>query len=384
MNPPSVIHPRRLPLAAAGLVACGLALLAACGKKEEAAKGPSGVPVVVAAVERRDVPQRVSSIGTVRPLNEVVIRPQVTGILTEVLFREGQMVAKGAPLARIDDRSIAAALAQVEAEKRSREAQLKSAELDLERYAGLVGRQVVSRQQIDQQQATVDRLKAEVLASEATIAAQRVQLSHTHISSPLAGRVGIRRVDPGNLVQASDEAGLVTVTQIDPISIVFTVPQEVLGRLRMAAGRNDGMKVKAFDRDAGTALGEGRITTFDNQIDPATGTLRLRAQFANPGGTLWPGQFVALQLETSISPNLLAFPARAIQQGLDSPYVFRIVDGKAEVVQVKPVYQDDQLAAVAEGLAAGDSVVTDGQSRLKPGTKVRIPEAAGASSGSGS
>jgi RND family efflux transporter MFP subunit len=165
---------------------------------------------------------------------------------------------------------------------------------------------------------------------------------------------------------------------------VFTVPQEVLGRLRMAAGKDGGMKVTAYDRDAGTALGEGRITTFDNQIDPATGTLRLRAQFANPGGTLWPGQFVALQLETSISPDLLAFPARAIQQGLDSPYVFRIVDGKAEVVPVKPVYQDDQLAAVSEGLAAGDSVVTDGQSRLKAGTKVRLPEASGAASGSGS
>ncbi len=384
MNPPAFIRPRRLPLAAAALAACGLALLAGCGRKEEAAKGPSGVPVVVATVARRDVPQRVSSIGTVRPLNEVVIRPQVTGVLTELLFREGQMVAKGAPLARMDDRSIAAALAQVEAEKRSREAQLKSAELDLERYGGLVGRQVASRQQIDQQQAMVDRLKADVLASEATIAAQRVQLSHTRIASPLAGRVGIRRVDPGNLVQASDEAGLVTVTQIDPISIVFTVPQEVLGRLRMAAGKNGGMKVTAFDRDAGTALGEGRITTFDNQIDPATGTLRLRAQFANPGGTLWPGQFVALQLETSITPNLLAFPSRAIQQGLDSPYVFRIVDGKAEVVPVKPVYQDDQLAAVSEGLAAGDSVVTDGQSRLKPGTKVRIPEASGAASASGS
>jgi RND family efflux transporter MFP subunit len=369
---------------AAVVVACGLALLAACGGKQEAAKGPSGVPVVIATVERRDVPQRVSSIGTVRPLNEVVIRPQVTGVLTEVLFREGQMVAKGAPLARIDDRSIAAALAQVEAEKRSREAQLKSAELDLARYGSLAGRQAISQQQIDQQQAIVDRLKAEVLASEATIAAQRVQLSHTHIMSPLAGRVGIRRIDPGNLVQASDEGGLVTITQIDPISIVFTVPQEAVGRLRATTKVGGGMKVTAFDRDAGTALADGRITTFDNQIDPATGTLRMRAQFANADGKLWPGQFVALQLETSISPDLLAFPARAIQQGLDSPYVFRIVDGKAEVVPVKPVYQDDQLAAVSEGLAAGDSVVTDGQSRLKAGTKVRLPEASGAASGSGS
>lgn len=353
-------------------------VVAGCGKQPAApAAGASGVPVVVATVERRDVPQRLSSIGTVRSLNQVVIRPQVTGILTDVLFREGQMVQKGAPLARIDDRATMAALMQAEAEKASLEAQLKAAQVDLDRYGSLAGRQAISRQQSDQQQATVDRLKADVQASEATIAAQKVQLSYRHITSPVSGRVGIRRVDPGNLVQATDEEGLVTVTQIDPISIVFTVPQEAIGRLRMAAGKSAGMPVTAYDRDAGIALAEGRITTIDNQIDQSTGTLRLRAEFANADGRLLPGQFVAVQMETSISPGLLAFPARALQQGLDTPYVFRIVDGKAEVVPVRPVYQDDQVAAVSEGLAHGDSVVTDGQSRLKAGTKVRVPEASG-------
>lgn len=347
------------------------------GKPAGAAGG--GVPVLVATVQQRDVPHRISSIGTVQSLHTVVIRPQVTGILTEVLFREGDLVRRGEPLARIDDRAIAAALAQAEAEKASRQAQLKSAEVDLARYASLPDQRVISRQQIDQQAALVERLKAEVHASEANIAAQKVQLSYTRITSPVAGRVGIRRVDPGNLLQASDAQGLVTVTQIDPVSIVFTLPQEALGRVTLAPGR-PGPRVTAFDRDAGTPLAQGRVTTFDNQIDAATGTLRLRAEFSNPDGRLWPGQFVALQLETGISPGALVFPARAVQEGLNGPFVFRVRGLKAEVVPVAAVYQDDEIMAVADGLVAGDTVVIDGQSRLRAGSTVRLPADAGGSS----
>ena len=346
------------------------------------AAGSPGVPVLVAVVEQRDVPHRLASIGTVQSLHTVVIRPQVSGVLTEVTFKEGELVRQGAPLARIDDRAIAAALAQAEAERSSRAAQLRSAELDLARYSGVAGQQVVSRQQIEQQAALVERFRADLQASEATIAAQKVQLSFTRITSPVAGRVGMRRVDAGNLVRASDVDGLVTVAQIDPISIVFTLPQEAMASVKLVPGKS-ALRVMAFDRDAGTALAQGRVTTMDNQVDPATGTLRLRAEFANADGRLWPGQFVALQLETGVSPQAMVFPARAIQQGLNGPFVFRIRDSKAEVVPVLAVYRDDDITAVAEGLTAGDIVVIDGQSRLKSGSKVRLPATGEASAAGG-
>lgn len=371
MSIPAVFHSLRVTVAV--VAAISMVLLSACGAGGSGAKAAvaAAVPVKVVAVERRDLPLLISSIGTVKPLNEVVIRPQVAGVLTQVLFREGQMVQKGAPLARIDDRTIVAGLAQVEAEKRSREAQLRSAELDMERYESLAGTQVISRQLIDQQRALVVRLTADVLASDATISAQKVLLSHTHIDSPLSGRVGFRQLDPGNLVRTSDEGGLVTVTQMDPISILFTVPQEALGRLRATAGAERGMTVTALDRDAGIALGKGRITTFDNQIDPATGTLRLRAEFANPDGKLWPGQFVTVRVQAEVSTNALVVPARAVQQGLTGSFVFRVSDSKAVVVPVVTVYQDDEVAIVRDGLAPGDSVVVDGQSRLRNGSAVK-------------
>lgn len=333
--------------------------------------GGSGVPVTVAEVERRDVPQRLSAIGTVQSLHTVVLRPQVTGTITEVLFNEGELVERGALLARIDDRSIKAALAQAQAEKSSGEADLRIAELDLSRYNGLSDRSIVSRQTIDQQAALVEKLKAAIRASEARIEAQRVQLSFTEIRSPVRGRVGIRRIDPGNLVQVGDEQGLVTVTQVDPISVMFTVPQEVLPRLRQAAKAPGQMRVTAFDRDGSAPLAQGRLTTLDNQIDVATGTLRLRAEFANTSSDLWPGQFVTLQLETGTSADATVVPAHAIQQGLEGAFVYRVQDSIAEPVQVVTSYLDDEIAVIATGIVPGDLIVIDGQSRLRPGAKVK-------------
>ena len=341
-------------------------------KSERSAGGASAIPVSVIDVEQRDVPHRISGIGTVQSLHTVVIRPQVTGVVTEVLFKEGELVERGALLARIDDRAIQAALAQAQAEKSSREARLRVAELDLSRYGNLADQHVVSRQTIDQQAALVEQLRADIQASEATIAAQRVQLSFTRIVSPVRGRVGIRRVDQGNLVQAGDANGLVTVTQIDPISIVFTLPQELLGRLRAASSGAVAARVTAFERDARVPLAQGELTTFDNQIDTATGTLRLRAQFDNRDDKLWPGQFVTLQLETGVSANAIVLPARAVRQGLNGAFVYRIRDSKAEVVPIVTAYLDDEIAVVARGVAPGESVVLDGQSRLKAGSLVKI------------
>ena len=343
--------------------------------------GSSSVPVSVAKVERRDVPQRLSSIGTVQSLQTVVIRPQITGILTEVRFKEGELVERGALLARIDDRAIQAALAQAQAEKASKAAQLRSAQLDLTRYGNLIDEHVVSRQTIDKQAALVEELKAGIQASDALIAAQRVQLSFTRIVSPVRGRTGIRRVDQGNLVQAGDPNGLVTVTQIDPISILFTLPQASLHRLAPAGSKAP--SVIAYDRDAGVPLAHGRLTTFDNQIDVATGTLRVRAEFDNHDGKLWPGQFVTLQLQTGVTANAIVLPARAVRQGLNGAFVYRIRDSKAEVVPIVTTYQDEEIATVAGGLAPGDSVVIDGQSRLKAGTVVDISTTSGSANVAG-
>jgi RND family efflux transporter MFP subunit len=335
------------------------------------AGGGSGVPVTVAEAERRDVPQRLSAIGTVQSLHSVVLRPQVTGTITEVLFKEGELVERGVLLARIDDRSIKSALAQAQAEKSSSEADLRIAELDLARYDGLRDRSIVSRQTIEQQAALVEKLKAAIRACEARIEAQRVQLSFTEIRSPVRGRVGIRRIDPGNLVQVGDEQGLVTVTQIDPISVMFTLPQEMLPRLRSASKAGRSMFVTAFDRDGGALLAQGRLTTMDNQIDAATGTLRLRAEFDNASSDLWPGQFVTLQLETGTSMDATVVPAHAIQQGLEGPFVYRVHDAIAEPVQVVTSYLDDEIAVIATGVVPGDVIVIDGQSRLRPGAKVK-------------
>ncbi len=333
--------------------------------------GGSGVPVTVAEAQRRDVPQRMSAIGTVQSLHTVVLRPQVTGTVTEVLFVEGELVERGALLARIDDRTIKAALAQAQAEKASAEADLRIAELDLARYNGLSDRSIVPRQTLEQQAALVEKLKAAIRASEARIDVQRVQLSFTEIRSPVRGRAGIRRIDPGNLVQVGDEQGLVTVTQIDPISVIFTLPQEVLPRLRDVSKASQRMQVTAFDRDGGEPLARGRLTTLDNQIDIATGTLRLRAEFVNTSGELWPGQFVTVQLETGTSANATVVPAHAIQQGLEGPFVYRVQNAVAEPVPVITSYFDDEIAVIVTGVVPGDSIVVDGQSRLKPGAKVK-------------
>ncbi|HEY5760391.1 MAG TPA: efflux RND transporter periplasmic adaptor subunit [Steroidobacter sp.] len=366
-------HNRAAAVGAVVLLAAGCWWYARTPAKLAAAPagGGSGVPVTVAEVERRDVPQRISAIGTVQSLHAVVLRPQVTGTVTEVLFKEGELVERGALLARIDDRTIKAALAQAQAEKSSGEADLRIAELDLARYNGLSDRSIVPRQTIEQQAALVEKLKATIRASEARIEAQRVQLSFTEIRSPVHGRVGIRRIDPGNLVQIGDEQGLVTVTQVDPISIVFTLPQEVLPRLRKASKASRQMRVTAFDRDGSAPLAQGRLTTLDNQIDTATGTLRLRAEFDNASSDLWPGQFVTLQLETGTSENATVVPAHAIQQGLEGPFVYRVQDAIAEPVQVVTSYLDDEIAVIASGVMPGDVIVIDGQSRLKPGAKVK-------------
>lgn len=336
------------------------------------ASSPPPVPVSVAAVELRDIPHRVSGIGSVQPLQTVTLRPQIGGVITEVSFAEGQLVKKNALLARIDDRAVVAALQQAQAQKARNEAQLRSAELDLRRYSDLANSAAVSRQMLEQQRANVQQLQAAIQADEAAIAQQDVQLSYTRIVAPIDGRVGLRHVDAGNLVQAGDPSGLVTITQLDPISVVFTLPQDLLPRVQPLLQAGRALAVTAFERNNGAQLAAGRLTVIDNQIDATTGTVRLRAEFPNANGRLWPGQFVTVELQTSVSNAATVIPARAVQLGLDGAFVYRVRNDKAEVAPVTLAYSDDDIALVTQGVGVGDAVVIDGHSRLKPGSKVRV------------
>jgi len=374
-------------LAALVLLALGAAL--ACrGSDDEsngaarAAGGGPQVPVVVEQVMRRDVPHVLRGIGTVQSLHSVVLRTQVDGVVTEVLFKEGQTVRRGELLARIDDRAIAASLAQARAQKARDEAQLASARADLVRYGNLVAERAIARQTFDQQGALVAQLEAAVRADEATIAAAEVQRSFTRIVAPVSGRVGLRRVDPGNVVRMSDAQGLVTVAQIDPIAVVFPVAQDQLGRLQpLLAAASPDTAVVAFDRDAGTELARGKLITVDNQVDSSSGTISLKAEMPNGDGKLWPGQFVTVELETGLTRDATVVSARAVQRGEAGPYLFRVESGAARVVPVAVGYQDDAIAVIEKGVAAGDTVVVDGHSRLKNGSRVSPSEAKAAPAG---
>ncbi len=345
------------------------------GKKEM--PPPPPVPVGVVRAEQRDVPHMASGIGTVESLHHVTLRPQVEGVLAEVLFQEGQMVRKGDLLARIDDRPFAAALAQAQAEKARNQAQLRAAEQDLTRYENLVKEEAISRQTVEQQQGTVGQLRAAVNASDAAIAAAQVQMSFTRITAPVSGRVGLRRVDPGNLVRATDADGLVTVTQIAPISVVFSLPQTLVPAIQPLLKQPEGAAVTAYDRDNGTRLAEGWLSMIDNQIDSTTGTIKLRAEFDNAGGSLWPGQFVTVRLQIGQSAKATVVSHRAVKQGLEGPFVFRVNNGRAEVVPVTVGYTTDEEVVITKGIAPGETIVSDGQSRLKDGVAVKIIEGIG-------
>jgi RND family efflux transporter MFP subunit len=333
------------------------------------------VLVSVARVSRSDVPLQLTAIGNVQSLNNVVLKPQISGVLTQVLVHEGQPVQKGQLLASIDDRPFKAAENQARAIESRDRANLKIAELDLKRDENLLAGEAIAGQNVDQQRALVEELKATVQSDAAAVQTAEVQRSYASIISPVTGRVGMRRVDPGNLVQANDANGLFSVVQVDPISVLFSLPQQDLPRLQHLLADPTHAEVTAFDRDAGTTLASGHLTNIDNQVDPATGTVTLRAEFANPEGKLWSGQFVTVQLLTGIDRGASVVSSRAVQNGLDGTFVFRIENGKAQVIPVKVHYVQGAVTTIGTELQPGDLVVTDGQDQLIAGTAVKVAAA---------
>src|SRR5882757_8767775 len=335
---------------------------------------PMSAPsVAVDVVRKGDLPLELQALGTVTPLSTVTVKSRISGYLTAVAFKEGQMVKKGDLLAQIDARPYEAALAQSQGQLIKDQALLRNAQLDLTRHERLLAQDSTSRQNFDTATATVRQLEGTVKSDQAQVEAQRLDIAYCHIVAPSDGRAGLRQVDSGNYVQATDANGLVVITQIQPISVVFTIAQVQLGpvlkRLRVDAS----LPVTVYDSDNVTLLGEGVLDTLDNQIDTSTGTVKLRAVFANRDGDLFPNQFVNTRLLVDTQHDVLLVPTAAIRYGMPGAYVYRVRGDDTVTVQVIAAGASHEgRTMVLEGLSSGDRVVVDGIDRLGDGIRVAI------------
>lgn len=334
------------------------------------ARADDAVPVTTVQVGRRDVPEYAAGIGTVQAYRSVLVRARVDGQLDTIAFREGQTVHPGDLLAQIDPRPYAALLAQAQAKRASDQAQVDNARRDLNRYATLARSAVASRQQVDTQQATVTQQSANMAGDDAAIASAALNLSFCRITAPIEGVVGLRLVDVGNQIHASDSTGIVGITQVHPISLIFTLPQDRLPEVREAM-RDGPPTVTAMAPNGTTPLSEGRLLTINNSIDTQTGTITLKAEFPNLDDKLWPGQFSVGRLRLRVAAGALTLPPSAVQHGPDGLYVYVIKpDHTAERRDVRIGYQDEQVALVSSGLHDGETVVLSGQLRLQQGARV--------------
>jgi multidrug efflux system membrane fusion protein len=337
--------------------------------------GPPLVPVSIARVTRQDVPIYLKGLGSVQAFNAVLVRARVDGTLTEFPVTEGQEVKQGDLIAVIDPRPYQAALDAAMAKKSQDDADFVNSKSDLARYTSLEQKSFASHQQVDTQQALVNHMTASIAGDNAAIEMAKLNLSYCFITSPIQGRVGLRQVDPGNLVHASDAAGIVTITQIHPISALFTVPQDSLPTISVAMEKGK-LPVIAFAADDKTQLDQGTLLTPDNAIDSSTGTIKLKATFPNPHNTLWPGQFINARLQLGTEQNALTVPSVGVQHGPVGLYTYVVGPDQSVARQPVEVGSDDgTLSVIAKGLTEGQQVVTEGQSRLQVGTKVAVNDA---------
>jgi multidrug efflux system membrane fusion protein len=352
------------------LAAAALPLLHHGGPPARAAAPPAAVPVTVTTVARRDVPIFLQALGTVQASNTVAIRSQIDGKLTSVNFVEGQEVHAGDVLAVIDPRALQAALDEAKAKKAQDQAQLIAAQKDLDRFKTLVLKNAETQQNVDTQQAKVDQLKATIDADQAAIDSAQTQLSYATITAPIDGRVGFRQVDVGNIIHANDPNPLTVLTQIQPVQVTCTLPQNDLAPIREAM-QHGAVPALAYDQDNNKELADGKLLLVDNQIDQTTSSIRLKAQFANNDDQLWPGEFVRLRLQVDTQANALTVAPVALQRGPQGLYVWVVKpDSTAEQRPVDAKQVDDQTAIVSKGLADNEKVVVDGQYRLQAGAHV--------------
>lgn len=334
------------------------------------ARKKPGVPVKIAVAKRATVPVYLQGLGTVQAFYTVKVTPQVNGELEKVTFKQGQPVKRGQLLAVIDPRPYQAALDLAVATRAKDRAQLKNAELDLGRYLKLAPQHLASRQTIDTQRALVAELTAQVQADDASIESARTELDYTHIHSPINGVAGIRLVDPGNIVHATNTTGIVVLTQVQPISVLFTLPEHDLSAVTRALARGP-VTAAAFSQNGKTRLDVGRISVLDNQIDTTTGTMRLKARFANPHKTLWPGEFVDVRLLAATERGVVVVPSTALETGPNGPFVYVITArSRARAQPVTPGERSGDLTVITSGLKAGARVITSNQFRVDAGTRV--------------
>lgn len=332
------------------------------------------VPVLAttATVQLQDVPIYLDGVGTVAAWASVTVRARIDGQLDRIGFEEGQDVQAGQLIAQLDARTQQAQLDQALAQRAKDQAQLKNAQLDLQRYTDLASRNAVPRQTLDAQRALVAQLQAAVQSDDAQISYARTQLSFTRITAPIGGRVGARLVDPGNIVHASDPNGLVVINQLDPIAVLFTLSEDAFQDINRALhGSTESLAVIAYARDGAQVLGEGALVLVNNQMDTRTGTIQLKGQFSNAGHTLWPGQYVNARLMLGEHRQALTIPAEAVLRGAGGTYTYVVgADDTVQTQAIRVLSIQDGIAVVAEGLDAGQRIVVDGQYKLRPGLRV--------------
>ncbi|MCY1200859.1 MAG: MdtA/MuxA family multidrug efflux RND transporter periplasmic adaptor subunit [Achromobacter veterisilvae] len=390
VSPPARWTRRRLAgLAVVLLVAAGIAwLVLRPSAKPGGAGGPGGraggrppagamasmaVPVRIATATQQDIDIYLKSLGTVTAYNTVTVRSRVSGELVEVAFQEGQLVKAGDLLAQVDPRAFQVALDQARGTQMQNLAQLENARRDLQRYQALFKQDSIAKQQVDTQAALVRQYEGTVKSDQANVDNARLQLEYARITAPISGRLGLRQVDRGNLVSSSDTNGLVVITQTQPISVVFTLPETQLPEVRaeLAAGKT--LAVDAYDRADTRRIATGQLETLDNQIDVTTGTLKMKARFDNNDDALFPNQFVNVRLHVLTRKDVTAIPTAGIQQGSAGAFVFLVqADNTVQVRQVKLGAINNGMVAVNEGLQPGDRVVVEGTDRLRAGAKVEV------------
>lgn len=367
---------RRVPLGLVGVLAGALALFSWAlfhGTRSSVPSPQPATAVAVAKVERRDVPISINALAQAQGWQTVVVRAQVNGTLLRVPVREGSDVAKGELIAEIDPAPFRAVLTQAQGALSRDQAQLELARLKLTRYRQLGEEDSIAGLDVDSQAALVSQLEGTVTVDRGEVEAARVNLDYTRIVAPVAGRVGVRYVDAGNVVSTMDTTGIVTINQISPIAVTFTVPQGEFQRLSQASeGFRKTLVTEAYSQESGQLLDTGELVVVDNRVDPATATVQLKARFNNPERRLWPGQLLNVTLTLQTEHNVLALPSVAVSQGPKGPYTYVIKDDMAVLRPLEIDLRQDEITVVRSGVEAGETVVIEGQTSLRPGAKVAV------------